>query len=872
MIAKFISLLLSFIFMINTLLVGSLPFSDGFRIVVPEDWELCVGDSRTVDYVFEDDVEDRTLSWSVSPSDVAEVDEWGRVTALKTGTATVSARSSKGLKDSVTLNVVAEPTLSASVADIVKYGGEATEETDSYRKTVTRYAKGSAEIPSFVSSAEDYSAYQSVTTADGAVWEITSYGVLRTDNNTSVSKDKKQRFMGDRYFYEVNTSSPNVLAIFPDGANGIWTLMKTGVTHIDMQKMSGTDKAAIMSGITQKYNSRRGMIDSAYGSGTSWRSYESDNDGLWTSMYGAGELMRYAVLKNDKNATPEEVEEARKAAYLSSEAVLMLSYISARTGTADAYVRLMANGTPSDGAEKHRYTENALIKGKDYSVFVPGQSPAQQFATAKDLLKITGSTELISNEKLMSPYDASAWSNPADSGNSGVTYAKKTKLLEGFVARTYSLKQENNGYWGNIYWSMNGDGTATGISTLPESDEDYILNGENMRGAVVDASGEIPERLWNDLIGSGYTVEDVVYKGDTSADELIGHMFIYKLMYDILGEEDAQLKELVVNAVDNIAQHFSDNGYQLVDGTGQGTTWSKFDRQTFLSGSGLAMAPLHSEILLCIFKTAAYITGYQKWENEYRLAALDPAYEYAKVMNQYYDRAIATAALVINDELGSEIGGQVLEALDCTDFSQTLFRLLLNYSDEEMAMLGFYLLFQEETDVKLLGTYRSALNQWWTSVQYSENPLWYYIYQLAYPQAEKKDAYGNNILDTAAWALSRTPVDMIHWKATNENRDDIGILQIPELGARDNVLSYNKKTGSVGELDLNDASSIINFIFDISSLDWAVAAPDERSIHKFNNSTYNLDGNYSPNCLESSTQYTLPYWMGRYHGMLTEAN
>ena len=868
MFEKIISFILSLLFMLNTLLVGSLPFSGGLRLLVPEKWELCVGDSRTVDYVFDDDTEDRVLSWSVSPADVAKVDKWGRVTALNTGVATVTATGSHGVKDSVKLNVVAEPTLSAKVKDKVNYLGEAVEEVDNFQKIVTRYANGNKSIPDFVTTAKDYSKCQKAVTADGSVWQITDYGVLRTAKNAPTEKDKQQRFMGDRYFYSHDTSAPNVLAIFPDGGNGIWTLMEAGVTHIDMQKMSGTDKAAEMSRFTQENISRRGMVDAGYNYGGTWYSYESDNDGLWTSMYGAGELMRYAVLKNDPNATPEEIAEAKKTAYLSAEAVLMLSYISARTGTVEAYRRLMANGSVTGDANDHRYTAQALIKGGDYSVYVPGQSPAQQFATAKDLMLFTGKTSLLANDKLASPFDASAWSNPAE--NPGTEYEKQTKSLEGFVARTYSLKQEGHGTWGDIYWQHNGDGTATGVSSIPEGNSDYLLNGENMRGAVVDASGEIPARLWDDLIGGGYSVSDVIYKGDTSGDELIGHMFIYKLMYDILGEEDEELRLLIVNAIDNIAQHISDNGYQLVDGTGQGTTWGKYDRQTFLSGGGLAMAPLHAEVLLCIFKTAAYITGYEKWENEYRLAALDPAYEYAEVMNQYFDRAIATAALVVNEALGSEIGGPVFENIDGTDLAEILFRLLLNYSDEEMAMLGFYLLFQTETDTELLGTYRSALSQWWKSIQYSENPLWYYIYQLAYPKLDRTDAYGNRIVNTAAWALSRTPIDLINWSASNPNRDDVAVFSVPELGGRDNVLSYDKSSGTLGELNTDDAASILKFIVQVCNLDWAVAAPDERSIHKFNNNTFDIDGHHETNRSEASTQFTLPYWLGRYHGMLAE--
>ena len=33
---------------------------------------------------------------------------------------------------------------------------------------------------------------------------------------------------------------------------------------------------------------------------------------------------------------------------------------------------------------------------------------------------------------------------------------------------------------------------------------------------------------------------DMIYKGDTSTDEVIGHMFIYKIAFDILDENDPE--------------------------------------------------------------------------------------------------------------------------------------------------------------------------------------------------------------------------------------------------------------------------------------------------------------------------------------------
>ena len=61
---------------------------------------------------------------------------------------------------------------------------------------------------------------------------------------------------------------------------------------------------------TEKYVLRHGMAGGANWNGSKWIPEISDNDGLWTSMYGAGELMKYSVLKQN-NADETKILKAR---------------------------------------------------------------------------------------------------------------------------------------------------------------------------------------------------------------------------------------------------------------------------------------------------------------------------------------------------------------------------------------------------------------------------------------------------------------------------------------------------------------------------------------------------------------------------------
>lgn len=873
------------------------------RLIVPSSWELEVGDSRTVDFSAASSVTDRNLTWKATPKAVASVDSWGRVTALAKGVAVVTATTASGLSDSVVLTVVETSDVRYQSTQKVDYSGNAVTLGGNLQKVVTRYANSVAASSEAVPEAikallsagnPNYTALQSQTTTDGAVWRITDYGVLRTETGAANSRDVEQRFMGDRYFYETNTTTGKVLAIMSDGTTGIWTVMATGVTHIEMLDVSGTEKAAMMASQAQEFVSRHGFISESYydgdgdrSDGNNWKGNESDNDGLWTSMYAVGELMRFASLKADSSATYEEIAAARKSALISTEAVLLLSNISMRTGTVEAYVRYQPNGRTdenpygTDTANGRYLSQDALKKDGDSSLNIPAISPSDAFSAAYEAYLADGTRLYVLSDNYLAPYSEEDWSNPVTNSDGSVTYETRTRNLEGFISRTYSFDDEGNAVDGYIHWDFTYDGdgklVAVGVSSKNATEKGYYLNGENLRGVTADASGSFPTRLWNDLVAAGEisstaTIDQLTYKGDTSSDEIIGHLFLWKVAYDVLGSEDAEIKQIISDTADRFAQHITDNGYMMVDGTGQPDTWSKFNRAFFYNSSQLGGAPLTAAVCLCIFKVAYYVTGNVKWQNEYLMAALDPSYEYAELMTQYSEQCYLYMMLLV-DEYAEEYGinKSILDTLNAdmsfgSAFSEGLTRLFLNYSDEEMAMLAFYLLFQLETNETLLDYYREAIDDWWVSIKYSENPLWYYIYQLAYPDKTITDAYGNNILETAAWSLSRHPIDTTQYLASNTKRDDVAEF---DLGIGDgSVLCY--AVGENGATDYSGFQGILKAITGLGDIDWAVAAPDERSLHKYNGCSYNLDGNHNVNCREGSTTYTLPYWLGIYHGMLSD--
>ncbi len=280
------------------------------------------------------------------------------------------------------------------------------------------------------------------------------------------------------------------------------------------------------------------------------------------------------------------------------------------------------------------------------------------------------------------------------------------------------------------------------------------------------------------------------WKGDTSSDEIVGHFYLFGVAWDLL--PDAALKKRITATAARIMDHILDNGLYLTDIHGQPTYWGRWSPEYFDTRRGLPDGPLNALELLSFLKTTAHVTGEMKYEREYRRVALEMGY--------------------------AEITTRLLDL-----------RERINYSDEELAMLPFYLLIRYEKDPKLLEFYRRALDQWWRNIQREKNPLWTFIYFTGRAGA-KVD------LDGAVWTLNRIPMDLVHWTVVNSHRKDI---------------EFEPEADRFGRRQSR-----------------TVLPPDERPVMKWNGNPFRVDGGGDGRGEDDGAFFLLPYWMGRYHGFL----
>jgi hypothetical protein len=285
---------------------------------------------------------------------------------------------------------------------------------------------------------------------------------------------------------------------------------------------------------------------------------------------------------------------------------------------------------------------------------------------------------------------------------------------------------------------------------------------------------------------------EIQWKGDTSSDEIVGHFFIFGVAYDVL--DDAALKARIAATTRRIMDHILNNGYYLIDITGQPTLWGRWSPEYFASKRGTPDSPLNALELLSFLKTAHHITADARYDAEYRKVAIEM---------KYADRATRQLEL-------------------CPE---------INYSDEELAMLPFFLAFRYERDPVMLDYYRRALAAWWKNIQREKNPLWTYIYHTAQPESPA-DMAG------ALWTLRRIPIDLIEWTVTNSNRKDI---------------QWDPK------IDRFSKRQTITLL-----------PADERPVMKWNGNPFIVDGGNGGRGEDDGAFFLLPYWMGRYFGFVSE--
>lgn len=271
----------------------------------------------------------------------------------------------------------------------------------------------------------------------------------------------------------------------------------------------------------------------------------------------------------------------------------------------------------------------------------------------------------------------------------------------GFVARTYLTKDEPVPDDGLFYRITDGKATCLDLS---------FARKKGLSGKVIDAFASVPERLSHLYTDEGYTIDDIIYKGDTSSDEITHQYLLFYFAHKILGPDDPQLDELIRDRAKAILDHILTHGNTLTECDGLPTTWAKWNKEYFATPIGWSDACLNAAELLMYLKVTMAVTGETgRWEEAYRRLALDEGY--AKLTTLHENRFFLSAA-----------AGGVEEVEE------------LMYGDNSLATCAYWLLITLERDETLLEMYKAGYRGWNGTFRREHDPAYDFPYMLCFPE------------------------------------------------------------------------------------------------------------------------------------------
>lgn len=296
------------------------------------------------------------------------------------------------------------------------------------------------------------------------------------------------------------------------------------------------------------------------------------------------------------------------------------------------------------------------------------------------------------------------------------------------------------------------------------------------------------------------------WKSTTSSDEAIGHIFVFGAMAELL--DDGDLKQRAIVMIDSLMQHVVDNDMYLIDWNGEPTLWGKW-HPDYVNARPVMVGDrkINASNLVAMLQTAYHFTGKEIYK--------DKAFELMEE-HGYYENLMRPMREI----------GRAPETAD--DWSKMLSESW-NHSDDEMYFLGYWGLYRYAFNDTLKTRFREAIIDHWEIERPEKEAAWNIF--TAITGKEDFD------LEEAIWYLQEYPLDLVHWRVTNSHRRDIEKIE-PNF--------RNQTTAEV-------------------------LPPDELPINRHNANRFQLDGgNGGTSEYSAGDIWLLPYWMGRYLGVISE--
>ena len=425
------------------------------------------------------------------------------------------------------------------------------------------------------------------------------------------------------------------------------------------------------------------------------------------------------------------------------------------------------------------------------------------------------------------------------SGGVGKICSEKMTLYDKamFFEKQVRDRHIRTGFNATVSSMTNGDITT---GSMEDSDNDGLwtsmyLAGETFRYAVTkseDALQNVRESL--DAMERLYTITSIPgfparsferrgykysekawrraedqewdWKSTTSSDEAIGHIFAFGAIAELIDE--SELRDKAVMLIDTLMSNIIKNKFYLIDWDGKPTVWGRWHPEYVNARPvGVGDRKINSSNIIGMLQTAYHFTKKEK----YKEAAFYLMKEHGYFENLMKPMKEIGHAPADADELSKELSDG------------------WNHSDDEMYYCGYWGLYRYALNDTLKTKFRNAIIDHWEAERPEKEGLWNIMTAIADTR--------NIDLKEAIWYLQEYPIDLVEWTVNNSHRKDIEPVE------------HNFRGQTIKE----------------------VLPPDELPVSRHNGNRFDLDGNNAGRAESSAGDiWLLPYWIGRYLGVISE--
>jgi hypothetical protein len=154
-----------------------------------------------------------------------------------------------------------------------------------------------------------------------------------------------------------------------------------------------------------------------------------------------------------------------------------------------------------------------------------------------------------------------------------------------------------------------------------------------------------------------------------------------------------------------------------------------------------------------------------------------------------------------------------------------------NHSDNQLAYVAWYPILQIEKDPNILSALRKGVRRHYKTLNRDRSSFFYFVTATVDPHYVD--------IESAVLNLKRIPTDRRQWTQKNSHRADI---------------VFDPRVDRFGKAQLLTALPV-----------------DERKFDRWNDNVYLPDGGNGGDHADAGADFLMPYWMGRYHGFIAEA-